>query len=275
MHFVPKSPRWLAAKGRYDEARDVLIEIRAEPKQAEQEMKEIIRQNEIDHEQSGWLAAFAEPWTRKLLYIGMGLGFVAQFTGVNAFMYFTPIILKSTGLGTNAALSATIGNGVVSVIATVLGIWLVGRIGRRTMLISGLACVILAQISLGLVLSLVPAGLTQSYMALGCILMFLLFMQMFIAPVYWLLMSELFPSHLRGGMTGMAVCFQWICNATVAFLFPLSLSLFGSMTFLVFAGINVLSLVFVCIWVPETKGKSLEQIERHLEKELTEDAQPA
>jgi major inositol transporter-like SP family MFS transporter len=186
-------------------------------------------------------------------------------------MYFTPIILKSTGLGTNAALAATIGNGVVSVVATLLGIWLVGRMGRRPMLISGLAFVILAQVSLGSVLSLVPAGLVQSYLALGCILLFLLFMQMFIAPVYWLLMSELFPSHLRGSMTGMAVCCQWICNATVAFLFPLSLSVFGSATFLVFAGINVASLLFVMVWVPETKGKSLEQIERHLEKHLAED----
>lgn len=271
MHFVPKSPRWLAAKGRYDEAREVLVEIRADPQQAEKEMKDIIRQNEIDHEQSGWMACFAEPWTRKLLYIGIGLGFVAQFTGVNAFMYFTPIILKSTGLGTNAALAATIGNGVVSVLATVLGIWLVGRMGRRPMLLTGLSFVIAAQLALGLVLTLVPASLVQSYLALGCILLFLLFMQTFIAPVYWLLMSELFPSHLRGAMTGMAVCCQWICNATVAFLFPLSLSAFGSLTFLVFAGVNVASLLFVMLWVPETKGKSLEQIERHLEKELADE----
>jgi MFS family permease len=157
----------------------------------------------------------------------------------------------------------------VSVLATILGIWLVGRHGRRPMLMTGLVFVIVAQVALGLVLSLMPAGITQSYMALGCILLFLLFMQTFIAPVYWLLMSEMFPSHLRGSMTGMAVCCQWLCNATVAFLFPLSLSLFGSSTFLVFAGINVVSLLFVMVFVPETKGKSLEQIERHLEQEFT------
>lgn len=269
MLFVPASPRWLASKGRMEEARSVLGQIRASDKQIDKEMADMVRLNEIEHDQAGWSAVMATPWIRKLLWIGIGLGFTAQFTGVNAFMYFTPIILKSTGLGTNAALTATIGNGVVAVIATFFGIWLIGKHGRRPMLLTGLGFVVASQAALGAVLLWMPDGLAKSYTALACILCFLLFMQMLIAPVYWLLMSELFPMHLRGVLTGTAVACQWIFNALVALLFPIAMAQFGSATFFVFAAINVGSLVFVATCLPETKGKSLEGLEKYLEKELT------
>jgi len=269
MMMVPASPRWLASKGRMKEARAVMEQIRSSDRQIEIEMAEMQRLNDIDREQAGWSAVLGTPWIRKLLWIGIGLGFMAQFTGVNAFMYFTPIILTSTGLGTNAALTATIGNGVVSVIATLIGIWLIGKHGRRPMLMTGLSGVILTQAALGAVLLWMPEGMLRSYAALGCILCFLLCMQMLIAPVYWLLMSELFPMHVRGILTGTAVACQWIFNATVALLFPIALAHFGSATFFLFAGINVLSLLFVLTIVPETRGKSLESLERHLEKTLT------
>ncbi|RMT15102.1 Sugar transporter protein [Pseudomonas amygdali pv. mori] len=207
-------------------------------------------------------------WVIKLLLIGIGLGFSAQLTGVNAFMYYTPIILKNTGIGTNAALTATIGNGVVSVIATLLGIWAIGRYGRRHLLMTGLVMVILMQAALGCVLQFMPQNLTQSYTALACILVFLLFMQMCISPVYWLLMSELFPMQVRGLLTGTAVSMQWLFNASVAFTFPIAVDTIGNPTFFIFAAINVGSLIFVFLCLPETKGKSLEQIEKHLKKEL-------
>ena len=108
----------------------------------------------------------------------------------------------------------------------------------------------------------VPASPLQGYLALGCILVFLLFMQMLIAPVYWLLMSELFPAHVRGLVTGLAVAMQWVFNGIVAFVFPMMLDAWGAQTFWVAAAINVVSLVFVRCCVPETRGHSLEQIER-------------
>jgi major inositol transporter-like SP family MFS transporter len=268
MLMVPASPRWLASKNRMQEARAVLEQIRSSDKQIEIEMADMIKLNKIDHEQAGWSAVFGTPWIRKLLWIGIGLGFMAQFTGVNAFMYFTPIILKSTGLGTNAALTATIGNGVVALIATFIGIWLIGKHGRRPMLMSGLGFVIATQAALGAVLLFMPDGMVKSFAALACILCFLLFMQMLIAPVYWLLMSELFPMHVRGVLTGTAVACQWVFNGLVALLFPMAMAQFGSATFFVFAGINVLSLIFVATSLPETKGKSLEGLEKHLQKEL-------
>ncbi|QJE01541.1 sugar porter family MFS transporter [Massilia forsythiae] len=268
MLFVPASPRWLASRKRLPEARAVLRKIRSSERQVEAEMAEMTRLNAAEHHQAGWAAVFATPWIRKLLWIGIGLGFMAQFTGVNAFMYFTPIILQSTGLGTGAALTATIGNGVVALLATFIGIWLIGRHGRRPMLLAGLCCVILSQALLGATLLWMPDGVLKSYVALACILFFLLFMQMLIAPVYWLLMSELFPLRLRGVLTGTAVACQWLFNGVVALLFPLALAQFGSATFFVFAAVNVASLAFVAACVPETRGKSLEQLESYLERTL-------
>lgn len=204
----------------------------------------------------------------KLLAIGIGLGFVIQFTGVNAFMYYTPMILKETGMGTNAALVATIGNGVVAVIATLIGMWVINRMGRRTMLLMGLTVVVCAQVFLGVVLNFLPHSLMQSYLALSGVLVFLFFMQMCIGPVYWLLMSEIFPNHARGLMNGIAVGVFWIFNAIVALMFPILLSVMGGMTFFLFAVINIGSIVFCTLWLPETKGLSLEEIEKLMEQRL-------
>ncbi|NWD34219.1 MFS transporter, partial [Pseudomonas reactans] len=119
----------------------------------------------VERHHSGVLGKLNEPWLLKLLAIGIGLGFVIQFTAVNAFMYYTPMILKETGMGTNAALIATIGNGVVSVIATLIGMWVINRMDRRSMLLLGLTVVVLAQIFLGVVLNFIPHSLVQSYLA--------------------------------------------------------------------------------------------------------------
>ncbi|MEN5014778.1 sugar porter family MFS transporter [Erwinia sp. Eh17-17] len=276
--FVPASPHWLVAEGRLHEAKKILKYLRETPREVRKEMSEMKKQARKAQRGPDVRTLIREKWVLRLLLIGTGLGFVIQFTGVNGFMYYTPIILKSTGLGTSAAIAATIGNGVVSVVATFVGIWAVSRFPRRKMLITGLFFVVTAQVLLGLVMTLVPVGLTQSYMALGLILLFLFFMQMCISPVYWLLMSELFPMQLRGALTGTAVSMQWIFNAIVAFTFPPLMAFAGSNVFFIFAIINVGSLAFVAFMLPETRGKSLEEIEQHMrdkfgEKSVTQ--QPA
>ena len=263
--FVPRSPRWLASRGRTAEARNVLELIRSTDRQVNKEMVEIKAQARDESVQMGWREALGKTWIRRLLMVGIGLGFAAQFTGVNAFLYFTPIILRQTGLGTQAALVATIGAGVVAVVATFLGIWMIGRFARRFTLLSGLAGVVFAHMGLGATLLLLGGSPMQSMVALGFILLALLFIQMMVSPLYWLLMSELFPIRARGVLTGLSVAAQWMFNATVSFLFPAVLHWIGASTFFGFAAINLLSLLFVARFVPETKGMSLEQLEHYLE----------
>jgi len=269
LFFVPRSPRWLAHRGRGNEAEQVLELIRSTPRQVRKEMAEIEAQDEEAEEQMSWREVIGEAWIRRLLMIGIGLGFAAQFTGVNAFMYFTPIILHRTGLGTEAALIATIGDGIVAVGATLAGIWMISRYPRRIVMMCGLAAVVLAHLGLGATLLLLHGSAFESYTALACILMALLFIQMFVSPLYWLLMSELFPTRARGALTGLCVAAQWVFNATVSFLFPLLLDWIGASTFFVFAGVNFCSFLFIARFLPETKGMTLEKLEQHLEFELT------
>lgn len=266
--LLPSSPHWLASKGRIADAEAVLLRLRDTSEEVHREVAEMRAHDKAGKDRPPASEMLRQRWVIKLLLIGIGLGFVLQFTGVNAFMYYTPIILKATGLGTNAALTATIGNGIVSVFATVLGIWMIGHVGRRRLLMLGLVVVVAAQLALGLILQELPQGLIQSWLALTSILVFLFFMQMCISPVYWLLMSELFPNSVRGILSGVAVSSQWVFNALVAFLFPVCLGYFGEKTFYAFAVLNMVSLIFVIICLPETRGKSLVEIEKIMRKEL-------
>ncbi|MDZ7279937.1 sugar porter family MFS transporter [Pantoea eucrina] len=262
--FVPASPHWMVSEGRVREALRILRKLRENPQEVKKEMAEMRQHARAQQQGPSARALLQEKWVVRLLLVGATMGIVLQFTGVNAFMYYTPVILKNTGLGTSAAIAATIGNGVVSVLATFAGIKAINHFDRRHMLMAGLLVVIAMQIALGATLTLLPQTLTQSLLALGCILVFLFFMQMCISPVYWLMMSELFPMKVRGVLTGSAVSFQWLCNAAVAFAFPPLLSMVGNSAFFIFAAINVASLAFVMVILPETRGKSLEQIEDHM-----------
>ncbi|MDE1150179.1 MAG: sugar porter family MFS transporter [Azospirillaceae bacterium] len=268
MVFMPESPRWLALHNREDEARAVMARIRQDPAQRERELAGMMAATSDVSEATG-LSELRTPWIRNLMLIGIGLGFVAQFTGVNAFMYFTPIILQSTGMGTEAALTGTIGNGVIAVLSTLLGIWLITRNNRRALLMTGLVGAILCLMGLGAVLQLMPDGTGRSYIALAIIFAFMFFQQGMISTIYWLLMSELFPQRMRGVVTGLVVAVMWMFNAAVAFLFPILLDWLGGETFFLLAALNVASLAFVWHFVPETRGKSLETLEQHLEARLS------
>lgn len=262
MLMLPESPRWYAIRGRFDESRRVLNLSRT-PEEAATEFEEIARSAQTATKERGhaWRDLRDNPWMRRLLWIGIGLAVVQQATGINTVNYYAPSILEKSGLGVSASLVATIGVGVTSVLMTILGIWLLGFIGRRRMLVVGFSGVVGSQALLAVVF-LLPQSDLASYTILAAMMLFVAFVQCFIGTCVWLLLSEMFPLAIRGFAMGIAVFALWTVNAAISFLFPIVVGALGSTgTFGLFVLVNAASLVFVVKCVPETKGRSLEELE--------------
>lgn len=262
MLILPESPRWLASKGKIGDALRVLQQIR-EQNVAETELTEI--KDNITAEAALDKATFKDlsvKWVRRILFIGLGIAVVQQITGVNSIMYYGTEILRDAGFGTEAALIGNIANGVISVLATFLGIYLLGKVGRRPMLITGLIGTTSALLLIGILSMLLQGTEALPYVVLSLTVTFLAFQQGAISPVTWLMLSEIFPQRLRGIGMGTTVFCLWITNFLVGFSFPILLAHVGlSITFFMFAVLGVFAILFVKKYLPETKGHSLEQIE--------------
>ncbi|MFH5821087.1 sugar porter family MFS transporter [Georgenia sp. AZ-5] len=271
MH-LPETSRWYAAKARYGEALTTLRRTRPAGHDAVGELLEMTRV--VDAEAATHRVGRRDlrvPWVRRLLVVGIGIAVIQQVSGVNTIMYYAPTLLELTGLATDAALTATIANGVVSVVAAVIGLRVVRRVRRRSMLLVGQAGILLSLLALSLVFATgvepalrageVPAA-AASYTVLAFMLVFLLFQQAALSPVTWVMLSEIFPLRLRGLGMGIAVFLHWCVNAAISFAFPVLVDSFGgAAAFLVFAVINIGAIVFAWRLVPETSGRSLEQLE--------------
>jgi major inositol transporter-like SP family MFS transporter len=270
MLALPDSPRWYGFQGRLHEARSVLGLSRP-PQEADEEFDVIVEHTKhmLKATSTPWAVIRDVPWIRRVVLIGCGLAIVQQATGINTVNYYAPTILEQSGLGVSAALVATIAVGVTSVVTTIIGIVLLGFVGRRTMLLIGFAGVAASQTALATIF-LLPQSITRSYVILACMVAFVAFVQMFIGTCVWLLLSEIFPLSIRGFAMGIAVFVLWCTNAVISFLFPLLNSTLGSMgTFALFVGVNVTSWVFVRRYVPETKGTTLEELEERFEAQET------
>ncbi|MDT5337237.1 MAG: transporter, family, major inositol transporter [Mycobacterium sp.] len=267
MTFLPDSPRWYGLKNRFEEARAVLG-LSLDAKEADAEFTAIVEHAERTlTKRTPWTVIRDVPWIRKVVLIGCGLAIVQQATGINTVNYYAPTILEQSGLGVSASLIATIAVGVTSVVTTIIGIILLGYIGRRTMLLIGFTGVAGSQASLALTF-LMAESTTRSYVILACMIVFVAFVQMFIGTCVWLLLSEIFPMSIRGFAMGIAVFILWCTNATISFLFPVLNSALGSTgTFGLFVAVNLISLFFVWRYVPETKGTTLEELEDRFEAE--------
>ncbi|MBH1932991.1 sugar porter family MFS transporter [Streptomyces sp. AV19] len=271
MFFLPDTPRWYISRGRADEAGRVLRRtLPADEVEAELGRIEHARALEAGARQGAW-QELRTPWIRRILLIGVGLAVVQQITGVNAVIYFAPKILESTGLGTNAAITATIAVGAISVIATAIGMTLIDRLGRRPMLMGGLTGMAVSLVALGAAFRL-PHSTAVSVLVLGLMVLYMAFMQATLNTGVWLLLAEMFPLKVRGLAMGTAVFVMWMVNFAVALLFPVLLDAAGaSVTFWLFAVACVLSFGFCKRWAPETKGMALEDLEHELRKAATAD----
>lgn len=265
IHLLPESPRWLATKNRVAQMWEVLNEVRM-PDQVEPEGYDILSrvQEETTHGPGSW-SDLRLPWVRRITLIGIGLAALSQLTGVNGIMHYAPTILQTTGLGTQAALVATIANGVVSVVAVSIGIGLLTQLRRRRMMLIGQFGVVVSLLALGSMF-LLPESLGRSFAVLAFILTFLFSMQCFIGPTFWLMLPEMFLMRVRGLANGVAVFCNWMGNVIVAFTFPNLIEAVQGITFFGFAVINIVTLTFYFRYLPETFGYSLESLESHVEK---------
>lgn len=260
--ILPESPRWLASKGKLADALKILQQIRNESN-AQKELNEI--KTHISQEQEVDKMSFKDlriPWIRRIVVLGIGIGAMSQLVGINSIMYYGTQILQNSGFGTKAALIGNVANGLIAVIAVIVGISLINKVNRRPMMLTGLVGATISLISIGFCTITLSGSPALPYIVLAMTVVYLAFFQGAIGPLTWLILAEIFPARLRGMGMGMAVFCLWLCNFLVGLFFPVLMDRFGiSGTFFLFAAFSALGIIFVAKFLPETRGLSLEQIE--------------
>ncbi|WP_237209710.1 MFS transporter [Rothia nasimurium] len=199
-----------------------------------------------------------DPALRTTLLLAAAIGIVQQATGVNALMYYGTQVLREAGFSTDAALTANISNGVLSVLGAAVGLWFVGRFPRRLVLTIGLTGTTFSLVMLAATSQLLDAS-ARPWATLFISIIFLVFQQGAVSPVTWVLMSEVFPTRVRGAGMGVATFVSWIANFMVSLFFPQMVAALGlGMTFAVFAVIGIGLIAFTRAAVPETAGRDMD-----------------
>lgn len=262
MLFVPESPRFLCRKGRVEKARAILAKIDGE-EHADHEIAEI---EAALRQESGDFRELLRPGLRGVLILGIALAVLQQVTGINVFLYYAPDIFRAVaGTGTDIALLQTVVVGAVNLLFTIIAICTVDRIGRRPLMIAGAAGMGVSLLAIGAASSAQAVGGWLLFFVLGYIASFALS----VGPVTWVILSEIFPTKLRGRALGIATFFLWTANFIVSQTFPmldenrwLVDRFHHGFPFFVYAAFCVVLVWVVIRFVPETKGRSLEEIER-------------
>ncbi len=258
---MPPSPRWLMSHGMADKARAVLERIRG-TKDVTGEMKEI--QDSLA-KQKGGVEDLFHPLLRMALIVGIGLAIFQQITGINTVIYYAPTILEFAGFKTAGfSILATAGVGVVNVGFTVLAIRLMDRVGRRPLLLVGVAGQILGLAILGLAFQLHQLAAFIGYLAIISLAIYVGSFAIGLGPVFWLMISEIYPLRVRGAAMSIATFANWGLNLAVALTFLTLVGILGRPgTFWLYAVIGIAAWIFIYRLVPETKGRRLEEIEEH------------
>jgi sugar porter (SP) family MFS transporter len=262
MLYLPESPRWLAKHGQTDRAIKILTRIRGNA-DVTAEFKEIQTTLAKSGGSGRWSDLFS-PAVRPALLVGVGLAIFQQITGINTVIYYAPTILQTAGISSaSGAILATAGIGVVNVLMTLVSMWLVDRAGRRPLLLTGIAGIAITLGILGFAFRR-PGGALAG-VAVGTLMAYVASFAISLGPIFWLLISEIYPLNIRGVAEGTAAAANWSANLLVSLTFLTLVEALGpARTFWCYALFAVAAWVFSYYLVPETKGRSLEEIERTL-----------
>jgi SP family xylose:H+ symportor-like MFS transporter len=254
---VPDTPRWLALKGRDAEALAVLQRVGAES-----DAPQVLSQIHASLKATQSPSVLAHGWS--VVLVGLALSVFQQLVGINAVLYYAPLMFKNLGAGNDNALLQTVIVGAANMLSTLIAIFAVDRLGRRPLLIAGAACMAVPMLGLGLLFGLK----SQGALALVFVIVYIIGFAMSWGPVVWVLLSEMFPGAIRGKVMALAVAAQWIANLAVSWSFKI---LDGNSTlnalfnhgfaYYVYGVMSVLAGLFVWRFVPETAGRSLEAIQ--------------
>ncbi|MGW7986560.1 glucose transporter GlcP [Staphylococcus shinii] len=258
--FMPESPRWLLEHRSEKAARDVM-KLTFKDSEIDKEIADMKEINSIS--ESTW-NVLKSPWLRPTLIIGSIFALLQQIIGINAIIYYAPTIFNKAGLGNANSILGTVGIGTVNVLITIVAIMIIDKIDRKRLLVIG---------NIGMVASLLIMAIliwtigiqSSAWIIVACLTLFIIFFGFTWGPVLWVMLPELFPMRARGAATGVAALVLSIGSLLVAQFFPILTEVLSvEQVFLIFAAIGVCALIFVIKYLPETRGRSLEEIEADL-----------
>lgn len=254
LFLVPESPRWLFQRGRFSEGNRVLESIGINGHEKEDE--QAVANNNND--KVSYKELFSPRW-RKALLIGLLLPLFSQFSGINAIIYYGPSILSNAGISLSNSLLSQVIFGAANMLFTLIAIWKVDSAGRRPLYLAGTAGAAISLLCTGICFA---AGATNTIWLLVCVMFFLACFAFSIGPLKFVIAAEIFPGKIRGRAMAISIMVMWIADTIVGQLTPILLKEIGTAaTFWCFAAFCLIAFITVYKLLPETKGKSLEQIE--------------
>ncbi len=260
---MPQSPRWLVMTGDDLTARSTLARIRVNnPEMIDSELREIHESLDVGDEKTSW-RDLLQPAVKSALFVGVGLAVLQQVTGINTVIYYAPTIVQFTGVdSSSAAILASVGVGIVNVGMTIVALRLLDRSGRRTLLMVGVSGMTLSLFALGAAFIGGGGSTLSSVIAIGSLMAYVGAFAISLGPIFWLLNAEIYPLNVRSKAAGVGTMANWTFNFIVSLTFLLLIDALGRTgAFWFYGTIGLLTLWFCWTYVPETKGKTLEDIE--------------